>query len=174
MKPERWRVRQAVDLLAAFTELTGRDAIRVREWSIRATQLISLIRRQRGVAFIQHLIHPVPNGGTEGEKIPNEWRSRFYVLACILERIGRIGRARSGLPSVAVHDCHNTEGRDEHGEELAKLPVELEEPHREDVCEEGIRVPDRSNIAESVTTWNVSRYLSLPAHRSTLTEIMKR
>ena len=63
--------------------------------------------------------------------------------------------------SVTVHDRQDAKGRDEHGEELAKLPVEFEEPHRDDVREEGVRVPDCSDIAESVVmTRNVNAYLS--------------
>ena len=70
------------------------------------------------------------------------------------------GRFGFGLLSVTVHNCQNAKGRDKHREELAKLPVEFEEPHRDDVCEEGVRVPDRSDIAESVVTWKVNAYLS--------------
>jgi len=72
-----------------------------------------------------------------------------------------VGEGRFGLLGVAVHDRQNAKGRDEHGEELAELPVELEEPHRDDVREEGVRVPDRGDVAEScVVTRNVNAYLS--------------
>jgi hypothetical protein len=52
------------------------------------------------------------------------------------------------LPDVAVDDCHNAKGRDEHGKELARFPVKLEEPYCDDVGEEGVRVPDCSDIAK--------------------------
>ncbi len=54
------------------------------------------------------------------------------------------------LPGVAVDDCHDAKRRDEHGEELARLPVELEKPYCYDVGKEGVRVPDRSNVAKPV------------------------
>jgi hypothetical protein len=60
--------------------------------------------------------------------------------------IGSMGR-RLRLPCVAVDDRYDAEGRDEHGGELAGLPVELEELYCDDVGEEGVRVPDRSDIA---------------------------
>ena len=60
------------------------------------------------------------------------------------------------LPCVAVDDRHNAKGSDENGEELAKLPVELEQPYCNDVGEKGVRVPDRSDIAEPIMRGDVS------------------
>jgi len=60
-----------------------------------------------------------------------------------------IGGMRVGLPhGVAVHDCEHAKGGDEHGEELAQLPVQLEESHRDDVREERVRVPDRGHVTK--------------------------
>jgi hypothetical protein len=55
-----------------------------------------------------------------------------------------------GLPCVAIDERHNAQGCDKHGEELARLPVELEEPYCDDVGEEGVRIPDCSDIGEPV------------------------
>jgi hypothetical protein len=75
------------------------------------------------------------------------------------------------LPRVTIDDRHNAKGRDKHGEELARLPVELEELYCDDVGEEGVRVPDRSDIAEPIVRVSQS-------HRaraiSTLTETATR
>jgi hypothetical protein len=61
-----------------------------------------------------------------------------------------ITRGRIGLLCrVAVHDGHDAKGCDEDRQDLADFPVELEEPHCDDVGKKGVRVPDGGDIAQS-------------------------
>jgi hypothetical protein len=59
-------------------------------------------------------------------------------------------RGHVGVPRVTVHDCQNAESSYEHGENLTEFPFELEKAYGNDVGEEGVRVPDRSYVAEPV------------------------
>lgn len=156
MQPTRRWICQVVDLLVAFAEFGSREAIRVPKRDICGTQLEFLIWEQRSVTFIQNLIQAVPEGGTKGEQIPKEWCPGLYCQTRIFNCLELIGMGQLRLPCVAVDDRHNAKGSDENGEELAKLPVELEQPYCNDVGEEGVRVPDRSDIAEPVMRRDVS------------------
>ena len=51
-------------------------------------------------------------------------------------------------PCVTVHHCHDAESSCKHGENLTKFPFELEKAHGNDVGEERVGVPDRSDVAE--------------------------
>lgn len=106
------------------------------------------------MTFIQHLVPAIPKGGQNGEQISDE---RGFGL-CALVRIPggdcllttTTGSDLLRHRRIAVHDGHDADGRDEHGEELAGLPTELENPHGDDVREERVGVPDRGDIAQSV------------------------
>jgi hypothetical protein len=52
----RWVCHVVANLFDAFVELTGREAIRVREWDVWGDQLGFSILERRSVAFIHNLI----------------------------------------------------------------------------------------------------------------------
>jgi hypothetical protein len=109
------------------------------------------------MTFIHYLVHAIPNRGTESEKISDEWGFRLHAVVARNpndEGLAAIGGGHVRCPRIAVHDCYNAKCCDEHGKEFARFPVELEKPYGDDVREEGVRVPDCGDIAQSVMTGN--------------------
>ena len=128
----------------------GGAIFRVGKWVVRVTEVELWIGGQGCIAFIHDLVETITHRRAKGEKISKERGSGPGAKDRDLECLAVVGGGHVWAPCVTVHDCQNAESSNEHGENLTEFPFELEKAYGNDVGEERVGIPDRSNVAEPV------------------------